>query len=344
MVHICTTVVASVIACALGWSARAQAQPAPPPEPPALMRADETRPWALAVSPAEQAIATQLYAEGNHEFTESHFAQALARYKEAIGHWDHPAIRYNMAICLINLDQPVEAQDSLEKSLAFGPAPLGADVYAQGVTYRKLLHGQLGHVRISCQEPGAEVTLDGAHLFTGPGALEQFLLPRAHQVTVTRPGFLTASKTLVLAAGALTTYDVPMLELKPTARIVRRWATWKPWAVLAGGVALAGLGTGGYYLAKRDFEVYDARVERHCGGGCDTDELAATPSIGARRSRAELEQVIAFSLFTVGGATVAAAVIGVVLNQPRVQLESIRARPSVTPVPGGASASLTWSY
>jgi hypothetical protein len=27
-----------------------------------------------------------------------------------------------------------------------------------------------------------------------------------------------------------------------------------------------------------------------------------------------------------------------------VQLEAVRAQPAVTPVPGGASASLTWSY
>jgi tetratricopeptide (TPR) repeat protein len=110
-----------------------------------------TRPWAAGVSDSEQAIARELYVAGNREFAELRFAQALAKYKEAIQHWDHPAIRYNMAVCLINLDQLVEARDNLERSLAYGAAPLEGDTYGHGLTSRKLLDAQLAHLKIAAR-------------------------------------------------------------------------------------------------------------------------------------------------------------------------------------------------
>src|SRR4029078_6270121 len=102
-------------------------------------------------------------------------------------------------------------------------------------TYKKLLDAQLGHARITCQEPGATVTLDGKLLFTSPGVADLFLLPGEHQVVATKPGFITASGSFVLVAGKLTAYNIPAVEAKPVPRNVRRWAQWKPWAVLAGG-------------------------------------------------------------------------------------------------------------
>src|ERR1041384_5557334 len=98
-----------MFACMLALlSTRAHAQPSL--EPTATPKADAPRPWAAGVSESEQAVALKLYVAGNLEFAESRFAQALAKYKEAIQHWEHPAIRYNMAVCLINLDQPLEAK------------------------------------------------------------------------------------------------------------------------------------------------------------------------------------------------------------------------------------------
>jgi hypothetical protein len=42
------------------------------------------------VPEAEQELARALHAEGNAEFAELRFAQALAKYREALRHWDHP--------------------------------------------------------------------------------------------------------------------------------------------------------------------------------------------------------------------------------------------------------------
>src|SRR5439155_9990662 len=119
----------------------------------------------------------------------------------AVKHWDHPAIRFNMAVALVNLDQPLEAYEDLEAAMKFGAAPLGNDAYAQGLTYKKLLDGQLTHLRVTCALDGAEVTLDGQPLLHGRGEATRLLLPGSHQVVAAKPGFLTETSALVLVPG-----------------------------------------------------------------------------------------------------------------------------------------------
>src|SRR5262245_48307466 len=87
----------------------AAAQKALRPEP----AAPETRPWAVGVAPEAQSAALQLFKQGNSLFAESQHAAALAKYREALKVWDHPAIRYNAAVALVNLDQPLLAYENL---------------------------------------------------------------------------------------------------------------------------------------------------------------------------------------------------------------------------------------
>ena len=336
------------VACSLVLPVHTAAQPVPPP-PPESAGATEHRPWAAGVSETEQAIALEHFVAGNREFTEARFAQALGRYREALHHWDHPAIRYNIAVCLINLDQPVEARSDLERGLAFGAAPLGGDAYAQGLTYRKLLDGQLAHLALTCREPGAEVTLDGRRVLAGPGASEEFLLPGAHQVVATKPGYLTASRTLDLVAGKRTAFEIePSVAVAATPRVVRRWAAWKPLAVLGSGGALLGLGALAYLAARHNFTVYDRDVAKHCSAGCTASDLAALPDARRAYDRAGTEQTLAVVLLSTGAAAVIAGAIGVVLNQPRLQLDAARPGTPVVitaaPVPGGATAVLRGAF
>jgi hypothetical protein len=306
----------------------------------------DARPWAADVSEAEQATARELLAAGNHEFMESRFAQALAIYREAIKHWDHPAIRYNMAVCLINLDQLVEARDNLERSLAYGAAALDGDNYSQGLGYRKLLDAQLAHIKITCQEPGAEVRLDGKLLFTGPGTAEQFVMAGEHQVVAIKQGFVPVSKTLFLAAGKRSTHDVSSLEVKATTRVERRWSRWKPWAVLAGGAVLGGVGALSYLAAQRDYEAYNRGIASRCGGvnGCDRDTLAGFTDLHRIEDRADREQIAAFTLFAVGGGAAVAGAVGALINQPRIQVEASRRLPAVTASSTGATVSIHWRF
>src|SRR5438128_85746 len=103
-------------------TAVAQAQPAPEPAPKGEKAGtDETlqtgtaaaeRPWAHGVAEAEQKAALGLFREANILLNDGLFARAADQYRAALKHWDHPAIHYNLALALVNLDQPVDAFDN----------------------------------------------------------------------------------------------------------------------------------------------------------------------------------------------------------------------------------------
>jgi len=135
------------------------------------------RPWAENIPSAQQEQALLLFGEANKLFEDSQHLAALAKYREALKVWDHPAIRYNAAVALIHLDQPLNAYENLEPALRYGEAPLGPETYQQALTYRKLLLGQLAELKVTCAEQRAEVMLDGQSLFVGPGEAARRLLP-----------------------------------------------------------------------------------------------------------------------------------------------------------------------
>lgn len=294
--------------------------------------ADEARPWAEGVSEADQQQALRAFEEGNALFTESQYAAALARYREALRIWSHPAIHYNAAVSLINLEKPLAAYEQIEAALAYGEAPLGAENRRQAELYRKLLAGQLAELEVHAQEPGAEVLLDGKRLFIAPGSARTRLLPGAHQLVARKPGFSTETRAIDLAAGRLSRADLSLSRPKaPKLRSVRRWATWQPWTVLGSGALIGLAGVPVFLQARKDFETYDDEIARVCPAGCSKDELPQT--VADARKRARSENTIAVGMFATGGALVATGVVLVILNQPRLEPDPDQ-RVSVTPVFG----------
>jgi len=313
---------ASVVAVGLATAARAA--PAP-------------KPWAAGVSDAEQTAAFAIYKQANAEFEEARYAQALAMYREAIKHWDHPSIRFNMVVCLVNLDQPLEAIDDLESALKYGADPLGAAVYEQGLTYKKLLLAQLAKLEVASKEPNATITLDGTALFTAPGSIAKLVLPGNHQIVATKPGFLTTTVPLVLVGGRRTVANVVLSRLEPTT-IVHRWSVWKPWAIAGGGAVLAIAGAYLEYRSYENYQSYNAGFGQQCATGCGGPTQPPIPAeLDATRHRAALQNGAAISMFVVGGLALAAGSIGVYLNQPRALTEK---NLTLTPVIGTRGASL----
>jgi len=181
---------------------------AAPPAQASVSSAPTSRPWAAGVSKAEQAVALELYVVGNHAFVEHHYPEALASYKRALAHWDHPAIRFNLAVCLLELGLPVAARGHLERSLAYGANVLGAEAYAQALAYRARLDRQLVRLTLDCPEPGEEILLDGELIFVGPGQVTRFVLPGEHRVVASKLGYLPAIKRIVLVVGQPETYQI----------------------------------------------------------------------------------------------------------------------------------------
>jgi hypothetical protein len=312
--------------------------------------AEPDKPWANGVSAEEQSAALAIYREGNAEFEESRYAQALALYRSALTHWDHPGIRFNMAVCLINLDQPLEAHQHLEAALRFGDAPLGSEAYAQGLTYRKLLDGQLASVTVSCETPDAEVTLDGAPLLRCPGKASKLLIPGSHQVVATKRGFETETTSLVLLPGKEHVHAVELAPVRvTTTTLVRRWDAKLPWIVGGSGLGLAVLGGIALLVADSEYTKYDEQLAEHCPSGCgpgpgmlDPRWASVPDGVAKHERRGNVANIVGVTLLVVGGAATAAGVVGVYLNQPRVEPTG----PTIVPAADrhGASASLRWTF
>jgi hypothetical protein len=307
--------------------------------------AEPAKPWAAGVPEAEQTTALAMYREGNTEFQESRYAQALVKYRDALKHWDHPAIRFNMAVCLVNLDQPLEAYEHLTAALKYNDAPIGADAYAQGLTYKKLLLGQLANLKVTSDVDGAEVTLDGKPVLKGKGEATQMVVPGAHQVVAAKPGFVTETAALVLLPGKDTVHAVHLLPIVISTHMVRRWNARTPWIVLASGVG--GLALGGIVelSSRSEYHTYDQLLVAQCPHGCGSlpGQPALDPDTQSHETRAKVENVFGVSLLTLGSAAVVAGLVGVYLNLPRSVVEH---GPTIAPAVGaaGTGASLSWSF
>ncbi len=289
------------------------------------------RPWARGVSAESQKKALELFGQGNSELKDSLFVQAAATYRDALAHWDHPAIHYNLVLALLNLDQPVEVLRHLEAAMRYGEAPLDADKFAQARSYKRLVEGQLSRVDIQCDVPGAKVVMDGRPLFTGPGRHEGWVRAGPHTIVASADGYLTRQISQSLPAGQVTVVKLELFSAHELTAYRRRFPVWLPWTALATGVAVA---AGGGYLhagARGDFKSYDQSII-DCGGCVPGSDIAETLQRGRTR------QGVAIGSYALGGGIIAAGAALLYFNKPElVQLtaeELENSRVSVTPLLG----------
>ncbi len=243
---------------------------------PAIAVADTTPvPWSVGVSDARKAEANRLLEQGNALFLDNKFSDALVHYRKAVAAWDHPAIRFNIVRCLIQLDRAVEAADNLQQALRYGDAPLEEAVYAEARAYEKLLAKQIGDVTISCTQRGVEVSLDGQKLGACPLKEQRRLSPGKHQILGTGAGLLAHATEVFVIGGDVQAVDVslrpvPRGEDGLTGRSVGKLVLYA-----GGGILVA---SGG--LALYAWRSYRGQFPDHCadsptGGAPLCDDLGA---------------------------------------------------------------------
>src|SRR5512144_2903101 len=113
-------------------------------------RAHAESPWSVGVTEEQKAKSKELLDAGNALLLDKKYVEALDKYTAAVQVWDHPAIRFNMVRCLVQLGRNLEAYEDLEKALKYGQAPLEETVYAEALAYQKLLSTQIGDIKVTC--------------------------------------------------------------------------------------------------------------------------------------------------------------------------------------------------
>lgn len=236
--------------------------------------------WRKAATPEAQNEARAYFRQGNELVKESLFVQAIASYDKALEYWDHPAIHYNLALALLNLDQPVRLRQELLGSLKFGPEALGEDKAKRVEQYLKLVEGQLTELSVHSEHTGAKVELDGKVIFTAPGEYREFVEPGSHRVKATAPGLEPTERPLTLIAGEPTDVKLELYASEDWIRYKRRWKPLGPIAVTASGAVIAAAGGVLFWLGGKQIDDFDADVTSGCPGGCPLEEVGSSPDSG----------------------------------------------------------------
>jgi hypothetical protein len=308
------------------------------------------QPWARGVTAKQKAQAQTKLEQGNARFLAQDYKGALESYQAAVEVWDHPAIRFNIVRCLIQLDRPVEASDNLQLALKYGADPLDEGVYTEALSYQKLLANQIGDLEVSCSLEGAKLTLDGQPLMTCPGTQKRRVSPGSHGIVATKTGFLTKEVQVVVVGGKAEVVEIDLVPLGKASKVVHRWPTWIPWVVFGSGVAIGGVGALIQFDAVDRMNRYDQGVQRVCfNAGCNLEnptnpaELALA-SDGLRES-AEFRNKLAIGVITAGAAGALVGGVMLYMNRGRTVYEEPERGngPIVRLVPSSEGGVLTLS-
>jgi tetratricopeptide (TPR) repeat protein len=308
-------------------------------------RADthEQQPWTVGVSAAQKVDAQALLDAGNELFLARKYAEAIEKYRAAVKTWDHPAIRFNLVRCLIQLEKPLEAFDELELALKYDGAPFDESIYNEALAYQKLLGNQISELKVTCKQDGLTLTLDGQPLPACPSTQLRRVLPGPHQIVGKKAGFVTKTVELNVIGGKRSTAAIeviPITMLTRGAHVEHRWPQWLPWTVFASGFALAGAAELFHLAAVSNQDDYRALVSKTCTTGCNAAELDHS-----LESRAELENNIAIGVLSVGAAVVITGGVMLILNRGTTVYEAEKEQPAsrvgITPTRGGGA--ITWS-
>ncbi len=324
---------------------------------------DQQRPWAAGVGAENQQTALKLFREGNQNHNDGIFVKAVELYREALKHWDHPAINYNLALSLTNLDQPIEVEASLQKAIRFGPAPLEKGKFEHAKQALLLIEKQLATIEVSCHKEGARVSIDGKEIFVvapgKPNVYKARVKIGKHTFVAEKPGYATGLDAPFIGPGETFRIELKLFTAEELTRYTRRWdSRWVPYAVIGGGV-VAGIVGGALTLsAQSSYDEFDDKVKRcnedtGMNGGCATDSAGLT----SLRDSGDSKRLLGYVGYGIAGAAIVTGAVLVYLNRStayqissdeyrREQLEKARGKVSITPMvaPGMAGAMVQSTF
>lgn len=297
-------------------------------EPPAPE--DRSRP-----GPEARQIAEALFAEGGTLFQQWQFAQAEEKYREALTHWEHPAI-------FLYLGRALEKQGHLEQAYAMvlearraGPVQLLPEDRQTAEELQKELESRLAQISVQCDQADAEILLDGQPWFRGPGRQRRITRPGQHLLVARKEGYFTVTEVVALVPGKQTEIQIHMSEDK--LRSERRWQRRTPWFIAGAGLGVSVFGGQFILRAKGDYDRFREALVR-----CERKGTCAQISTRERDSSVKRE-MFGTGFLIVGSAILAAGLTGVLLNQPRFHRSepANRVDIEVTPLISGNTAGIS---
>jgi hypothetical protein len=271
----------------LAGETRAQVPPAP---------SQPAAGWTKVVMLGRQRAAGKLFEEARRDRDAGMIGKAAGGYRAALAYWEDPIIRYELALVLIELRDPVAAYDQLDRMIQGGRAGIAnARVYEHAVAMRqKLLEHELAHLLVTCWANGARISIDndeaGAWIIqtrasaARPAIITQRVRVRAglHTILAELPGGHLVPVQRRVRAGETVhvTVAVPMVWR-------RRWENmqWAPWALSSAGLLLWAVGSTLQHSAdatyRRAGEVVEACTRD--GASCDPGRVTFLRDLAGER-------------------------------------------------------------
>jgi hypothetical protein len=270
------------------------------------------------VSKADEECALAAFHTAIDLYNNGLFLPAVTKYREALKCWDHPGIHYNLALALINIDQPVGVYEELNESIKYGPEPLtNQDKFDHAKEYLKLVAGQLADIEVSCDKPGAKVAVDGKDVFVAPGSYKAKVRVGKHTFYGEKEGYNARVTAPFIGPGETFRIELKLYTAEELTRYHRRWdRTWAPYTVIGVG-ALVGIVGGIFELsASSTFKDYDDGVARcnmaNMSTGC---VISANQNLVDMNNSAKSKRTIGYVGYAVAGAAVATGVVLAILNR-----------------------------
>jgi PEGA domain len=164
---------------------------------------------APATDPQGKAQAQRLLTEGSALYEKGDYAGALEKFTAAYAAYPSPKLMFNIGQADRDLSRPVEALDAFGKFLA-GDTHSSPETTAEANSAVAELRSQLGQIRIDCETPGAEVSVDGKSVGLAPLPKLIWATPGRHQITASHE-----SATPVLEHVDVTAGSVGTVTLRP---------------------------------------------------------------------------------------------------------------------------------
>lgn len=169
----------------------------------------------------------------------------------------------------------------------------------------------MAQIEVSCDVPGAEISLDGEPLFTAPGRQRRMVSAGQHVLSARKPGYFPVTEPVSLISGQQT-----RVVLRMTADVVhveRRWQPWQPWAVHSTGVVTSLVGGILMWKARNDYAAIQSKLDA-CQPGSRCDQIPQR-----RLDQAIWSERIGTGALITGGTLVAVGLAGVLLNLPNTR-------------------------
>jgi tetratricopeptide (TPR) repeat protein len=272
-------------------------------------------PWSRGVTPAQQEAARKRFEEGNFYLKDSLFKLAAEKYRLALQDWNHPGIHFNLALALLNLDQPVAVHEHLNKALAYGAAPLDEEKVERAKSYLVLIEQQIAHVSVRSNDPGAVVRMDGQVLFIAPGKFEGWVRAGEHVWSASKPGFEITQKALVLKAKERAEITLRVYTEEELTMSQRRWSAWVPAVPIVAGTLLVGGGVTALLLSRNKMDQFEEGLASRCGLSSAQRSCPPTDELNELKDQASTYQNLAAAGFIGGGVTLATGIVLFSLNR-----------------------------